>query len=75
MAADIIDFGLHHRPADPTEHIRVALEQHGRISEQVTDIAVSIDVWLRCAHAAAADLGRTVDARHAGAWVWAELRS
>ncbi|MGW8431346.1 hypothetical protein ACWGJ9_09490 [Curtobacterium citreum] len=75
MAADIIDFGLHHHPADPTEHIRVALEQHGRISERVTDIAVPIDVWLRCARAAGADLGRTVDARDAGLWVWAELSS
>jgi hypothetical protein len=75
VAADIIDFGLHHHPADPTGRIRAALQQHGRISERVTDISVPIDVWLRCAHAAAADLGRTVDARDAGQWVQAELRS
>jgi hypothetical protein len=75
VAANIIDFGLHHHPADPTERIRNALEQHGRISERVTDIPVPIDVWLRCARTAAEDLGRTVDARDAGQWVWAELSS
>ena len=71
---DVIDFGRHHHPVDPTAHIRDELERNGRLREPVTGISVPIDVWQRCAREAGAGLGHTVIARDAGAYVTAELQ-